>query len=77
MAKKKVKNYKVKWSMACCPLRYDVPSECRGTITVDAEDVEGMSDEKRQEYFQECVDDEITIGGPCGCVDSVDEVEGE
>ena len=65
--KKKVKTYRVKWSMGCC--------DHGGTIEVDAEDVEGMTDGRRTEYFQECVDDEVATNGPAGFVDSVDEVE--
>lgn len=75
--KKKVTKYRVKWSMGCCPLSHDVPSECHGTITVDAQDVEDMTDEQRQDYFSKEIDEEVRINGPCGHVDSVDEVEGE
>jgi hypothetical protein len=68
MAKrKKVKEYQVHWSM---------DTRGPGILEIPAEDVEGMSDDERQEYFQQCVDEEVEINGPCGCVDSVDEVEG-
>lgn len=67
--------YQIKWSMNCCPGGPDVGSECNGTIIVDAGKVDGMSEDERTAYFQEQVDNEVNRNGPCGCVDSVDEVE--
>lgn len=64
---KVVGKYRIRWSL-------DVTENEGGTITVPAGDVEGMSDEERAAYFQQCVDEKVRINGPCGFVDSVEEI---